>query len=104
MGKGKRLPLSIYYVPVKKFEKDGRYLHWLQVPDSILSYPGLGTYFCLVYVFVVEEERAKRTEISLLAEASARAAIEGIEEGAQVIYPLPLDLRNNVKIAVLKTP
>ncbi len=53
------------------------------------------------YVFIVEEEQAKRTEISLLAEASAQAAIEGIEEGAQVIYPLPLDLRNEAKVNIL---
>ena len=53
------------------------------------------------YVFIVEEDRAQRTKINLLAEASARAAIEGIEEGTQVIYPLPLDLRNGIKVSVL---
>jgi HlyD family secretion protein len=54
------------------------------------------------YVYVVENNRAKRTAVQILAEVSGQAAISGIREGTRVIFPLPNDLRDNAMVRVLE--
>lgn len=68
----------------------------LLVPAAAITFEGGKR-----YLFVVKDGFAKRTEVTIVAEASARAAVEGIVEETEVIYPLPLDLRNNAKVNVL---
>ncbi|MDZ7705047.1 MAG: efflux RND transporter periplasmic adaptor subunit [Trueperaceae bacterium] len=53
------------------------------------------------YVFVVRSGRAARTEVRVLAEASGEAAVEGVEAGSRVIFPLPIDLRDGARIEVV---
>ena len=50
------------------------------------------------YVFVVEDGVARRTEVRVNAESAAQAVVEGISEGARVISPRPLDVREGTPV------
>ncbi len=53
------------------------------------------------FVFVAQNGRAVRTPVRVLAEASGEAAVEGVQPGSRVIFPLPIDLRDGTRIEVV---
>jgi multidrug efflux pump subunit AcrA (membrane-fusion protein) len=53
-------------------------------------------------VFVVEGERARRTPVRLLAQEGGVAAVEGLEEGALVVHPIPEGLREGDPVEVVR--
>jgi multidrug efflux pump subunit AcrA (membrane-fusion protein) len=58
------------------------------VPSGAIATEAGGT-----FVYVVDEGVAMRTAVDVLAEAGARAAVDGVAEDATVIHPRPLDVR-----------
>ena len=68
----------------------------VQVPSGALQ-TAVGN----TYVFVVEGESAVRKEVQVVAEASGETVVEGLDEGAQVVFPLPADLRDGVDVKVV---
>lgn len=53
------------------------------------------------YAYVVENGRAVRRAVTVLAESGGRAAVNGVEAGEQVISPLPVDVRDGTKVELL---
>lgn len=53
------------------------------------------------YVFVIEDGVTRRQEVSIVAEVSGQAVVEGLEEGAEVVAPLPADLREATEVRVV---
>ena len=49
-------------------------------------------------VFVVTEGRAERLEVEVIGEAEGRVAVLGVDEGAQVIFPIPVNLRAGTRV------
>ena len=54
------------------------------------------------YTFIVDEGRAHLHPINVLAEAGGQAVVEGLPEGAAVIYPRPLDVRHGTRVQVIE--
>jgi multidrug efflux pump subunit AcrA (membrane-fusion protein) len=52
-------------------------------------------------VFIAAEGAARQLQVSVLGEAGGQAAVLGLPEGAQVIYPVPADLRSGTRISVI---
>ena len=52
-------------------------------------------------VFVVEQGRAVRRAVEVLGEAGDQVAVSGLEGGAQVVYPVPSDLRPDTEVSVV---
>ena len=67
-----------------------------QVPSGALQTVAGDT-----YVFVLEGDQATRRAVRVVAEASGQAVVEGLAEGAQVVFPLPADLRDGVRVKVV---
>jgi HlyD family secretion protein len=53
-------------------------------------------------VFVVEGERARRTPVRLLTQEGGVVAVEGLEEGALVVHPIPEGLREGDPVEVVR--
>ena len=53
------------------------------------------------FVFIAEAGQAVRREIDLLAEAGAQVLVEGLQAGASVIAPRPLDVREGTRVRVI---
>jgi multidrug efflux pump subunit AcrA (membrane-fusion protein) len=58
------------------------------VPSGAIATEAGGT-----YVYVIEGGVAARRAVDVLAEAGARAAVDGLAEDARLIHPRPLDVR-----------
>jgi multidrug efflux pump subunit AcrA (membrane-fusion protein) len=54
------------------------------------------------FVYRVEEGRARRQEVRLLAQEGDRVAVEGLPEGALVVHPLPEGLREGDPVEVVR--
>ncbi|MGL4611531.1 MAG: efflux RND transporter periplasmic adaptor subunit [Trueperaceae bacterium] len=54
------------------------------------------------FVFVVADGKATRQAIQVVDEISGQAAVSGLEPGAQVVFPLPNDLREGAPVRVLE--
>jgi HlyD family secretion protein len=54
------------------------------------------------YVFIVTDGRATRQAIQVVDEVSGQAAVSGLSIGAQVVFPLPNDLREGAVVRVLE--
>ena len=50
------------------------------------------------FVFVVTEGRAERLEVEVIGEAEGQVAVLGVDEGAQVIFPIPVNLRAGTRV------
>jgi multidrug efflux pump subunit AcrA (membrane-fusion protein) len=50
------------------------------------------------FVFIVQDGRAVRRNIELVGEVEGQVAAIGVEEGARVIYPVPLGLRERERV------
>ena len=68
----------------------------VKVPSSAIGVEQGGN-----FVFVVEDNTARRQDVSIVAEAGGEAIIEGLETGLQVVSPVPADLRNGTSVRVL---
>ena len=55
-------------------------------------------------VFVVEDGKAVRRAVQVLGEAGDRVVVSGPERGAQVVYPVPPDLRPDTEVSVVTEP
>ncbi|MDM7324033.1 MAG: HlyD family efflux transporter periplasmic adaptor subunit [Thermus sp.] len=53
-------------------------------------------------VFVVQEGRAQSSIVRVLAQEAGQVAVEGIEVGAQVVYPAPEGLRDGDPVEVIR--
>ncbi|AEB11789.1 efflux RND transporter periplasmic adaptor subunit [Marinithermus hydrothermalis] len=53
------------------------------------------------YVFVMAEGRAQKTAVVLLASQGGRVVVQGLPEGARVIYPVPESLQDGDKVEAL---
>ena len=53
------------------------------------------------YVYVVEDNVAKRTPVNVITEAGDEVLISGIDEGQSIIYPVPSDLRDGVRVTII---
>jgi HlyD family secretion protein len=54
------------------------------------------------YVFIAEDGIALRQPVSVLAEAGGQAVVDGVDAGALIIYPRPLDVREGVRVRVIE--
>ena len=54
------------------------------------------------YVYIVADNKALRQAVQVVDEVSGQAAISGIDIGAQVVFPLPNDLRDGAAVRVLE--
>jgi HlyD family secretion protein len=54
------------------------------------------------YVYVVADGKATRQAIQVVDEVSGKAAVAGLGAGAQVVFPLPNDLRDGALVQVLE--
>ena len=54
------------------------------------------------YVYIVADNKALRQAVQVVDEVSGQAAISGIDVGAQVVFPLPNDLRDGASVKVLE--
>ena len=52
------------------------------------------------FIYVVQDGRAVRQVVTLLAEIDGQAAVEELDEGTQVIYPVARNLREGSRVAV----
>ena len=52
------------------------------------------------FVFVVTQSRAVRREVEVLGETKNQVAVLGIKAGAQVVYPVPPNLRDGTRVGV----
>lgn len=52
-------------------------------------------------VYVLEGDKARRRPVRLLAQESGKAVVEGLPEGARVIYPIPEGLRDGDPVEVV---
>ncbi len=53
------------------------------------------------YVFVMTENRAKKTTVALLASQGDRVVVQGLPEGTRVIYPVPESLQDGDAVEAL---
>ena len=53
------------------------------------------------YVFLLEEDKAIRQDVTVLSESGGQAVVSGIENGANVIFPIPSDLRSGLSVSQL---
>ena len=53
------------------------------------------------YVYLAVDGVAQRQAVRVLQEVSGQAAVEGLDAGSEIIFPLPSDLRNGAAIRVL---
>jgi len=53
-------------------------------------------------VYAVEGERARRLPVGLLAQEGGQVAVEGLEEGALVVHPVPEGLRDGDPVEVVR--
>ena len=65
----------------------------LQVPAGAIASESGET-----WLYVVDGDVASRVPVDVLAEASATAVVDGIDEGALVIHPRPLDVRIGTRV------
>ena len=56
------------------------------------------------FVFVVTEGRAERLEVEVIGEAEGQVAVLGVDEGAQVIFPIPTNLRPGAPVTAQTVP
>lgn len=68
----------------------------VQIPTS-----ALGVRQGSNYVFVIEDSVTRRQDVTIVAEVSGQAVVEGIDEGAEVVAPLPADLREATEVRVV---
>ena len=68
----------------------------VQIPTS-----ALGVQQGSNYVFVIEDGVTRRQTVSIVAEVSGQAVVEGISEGAEVVAPLPADLREATEVRIV---
>jgi multidrug efflux pump subunit AcrA (membrane-fusion protein) len=54
------------------------------------------------FVYVIDDERAQRQNVEILAEAGGQVALSGIEIGREVIFPVPADLRAGTRINIIR--
>jgi len=54
------------------------------------------------YVFVVQDSKAVRTPVQVLADTGTRAAVEGLSAGVQVVFPVPASLNNGDGLEVVQ--
>ncbi|RDI95808.1 efflux RND transporter periplasmic adaptor subunit [Meiothermus sp. QL-1] len=54
------------------------------------------------FVFVVQEDRAVRTPVRVLGDSGAQVAVEGVERGARVIFPVPTSLSDGDRVEVVR--
>lgn len=54
------------------------------------------------YVYVIKNNKAVRQPVQVMSEVSGQAALQGLEVGVQVVFPLPNDLRDGVSVRVLE--
>jgi multidrug efflux pump subunit AcrA (membrane-fusion protein) len=54
------------------------------------------------FVYVIEDERAQRQNVDILAEAGGQVALSGIDIGRDVIFPVPADLRAGTRVNVIR--
>jgi hypothetical protein len=52
-------------------------------------------------VYLLEGGRARRQPVRLVAQEGNRAVVEGLPEGAKVIYPVPEGLRDGDTVEVV---
>lgn len=53
------------------------------------------------FVYVVEEGRARKRPVRLLAQEGGRAAVAGLEAGEAVVYPVPEGLEDGDPVEVV---
>lgn len=54
------------------------------------------------FVYVIENERAQRQNVDILAEAGGQVALSGIEIDREVIFPVPADLRAGTRVNIIR--
>ena len=54
------------------------------------------------YVLTLEDGVTKQREVNVVAEVSGQAIVEGLEDGAEVVAPLPADLRDGTQVQVVE--
>lgn len=54
------------------------------------------------YVYAVQGGKAVRTPVQVLADTGARAAVEGLPAGVQVVFPVPASLNNGDALEVVQ--
>ena len=54
-------------------------------------------------VLLVEDGRTVRRAVQILGEAGDEVVVGGLEEGAQVVYPVPADLRPDTAVSIIAT-
>ena len=52
------------------------------------------------FVYLVQEGRAVRQSVTVSAEVDGQLAVEGVDAGAQVVYPVPRNLREGTRLTV----
>jgi len=53
------------------------------------------------FVYIVEDGKSQKRQVTIVAEVSGQAVVEGLEEGQLIISPVPADLRDNSQVQVL---
>ncbi|MFM9419240.1 efflux RND transporter periplasmic adaptor subunit [Thermus scotoductus] len=53
-------------------------------------------------VYQVKEGKARKTPVRLLAQEGGQAAVEGLDEGAEVIHPVPVGLKDGDPVEVVR--
>lgn len=66
------------------------------IPSGAISTAGGET-----FAFTVEAGRARRQPLAVVGEAGGEAVVEGIAPGALVIFPLPADIRDGMRVEVV---
>jgi multidrug efflux pump subunit AcrA (membrane-fusion protein) len=54
------------------------------------------------FVYVIEDGRAQRQNVDILAEAGGQVALSGIDIDREVIFPVPADLRAGTRVNVIR--
>jgi multidrug efflux pump subunit AcrA (membrane-fusion protein) len=54
------------------------------------------------FVYVIEDDRAQRQTVNILAEAGGRVALTGIDVETEVIFPVPADLRAGTRVNIIR--
>jgi multidrug efflux pump subunit AcrA (membrane-fusion protein) len=66
------------------------------IPSGAISTAGGGT-----FAFTVEGGRARRQPLQVVSEAGGEAVVEGIAPGTLVIFPVPADIRDGMRVEVV---
>jgi multidrug resistance efflux pump len=69
---------------------------------TLLTSGALQTQGRTTYVYVVQDGRAVRKPVQVLADTGARAAVEGLPAGVQVVFPVPASLNNGDALEVVQ--